>query len=91
MQGLLDRKTCFKYACNVARYVVPDQDINKCMTSFYSYARELSNMREGIKSSEQKSMFDLEVRCIFWHLLCKREVFDDKNKHLEAIGEILCH
>ena len=60
-QGLLDRKTCFKFACNVARYVIPDQDVSKCMTSFYMYAREVSNMRESIKTPEQKNMFDLEV------------------------------
>ena len=45
----------------MARYVIPDPDVNKCMTSFYGYARELSNMRDGIKSTDQKSMFDLEV------------------------------
>jgi hypothetical protein len=31
------------------------------MTSFYMYAREVSNMRESIKTPEQKNMFDLEV------------------------------
>ena len=64
-QGLLDRKTCFKFACNVARYVIPDQDVNKCMTNFYMYAREISNMRESLKSPDQKAMFDLEVHGIF--------------------------
>jgi len=31
------------------------------MNSFYSYARELTNVRESIKTQEQKADFDLEV------------------------------
>lgn len=65
LQGLLDRKSCFKYACNVANYPIPDQDVPRCMSSFFSYARELTNIRENIKTLDQKNMFDLEVSLYF--------------------------
>ena len=31
------------------------------MSSFFSYARQLQTVREGIKADEQKEIFDLEV------------------------------
>jgi len=32
------------------------------MASFYGYARELTNVREGLRDQEQKVEFDLGVR-----------------------------
>ena len=54
-----------RFACHVANYKIPESDVNKCMTNFYMYAREISNMRESLKSPDQKAMFDLEVHGIF--------------------------
>ena len=34
------------------------------MSSFFSYARQLQTVREGIKADEQKEIFDLEVSYI---------------------------
>ena len=31
------------------------------MNSFFSYARQLQTLREGIKTDEQKEIFDMEV------------------------------
>jgi hypothetical protein len=31
------------------------------MANFYMYSREISNMRDSLKSQDQKTMFDLEV------------------------------
>ena len=37
------------------------QDQRLCMRSFYSFARQLGTIRDGISTNEQKEMFDLEV------------------------------
>ena len=34
------------------------------MNSFFSYARQLQTLREGIKTDEQKEIFDMEVNMI---------------------------
>ena len=34
------------------------------MNSFFSYARQLQTLREGIKTDEQKEIFDMEVNII---------------------------
>ena len=34
------------------------------MNSFFSYARHLQTLREGIKTDEQKEIFDMEVNSI---------------------------
>lgn len=61
-QGLLDRKSLFRFAVHIAQFKIQPDDWNKCQTSFYGYARELATLRDGLSSAEQKEMFDLEVR-----------------------------
>ena len=57
LQGLLDRGILFTYACRIAKYEIEQKDHRKCMNSFFSYARQLQTLREGIKTDEQKEIF----------------------------------
>ena len=61
LQGLLDRSILFNFGCRIARYQIEEKDHRKCMTSFFSYARQLGGLREKIETNEQKEIFDLEV------------------------------
>jgi len=60
-QGLLDRKNLFTFAVHIAQFTIGPEDWLKCQTSFFSFARELSTLRDGINTAEQKEMFDLET------------------------------
>ena len=51
----------FNFGCRIARYQIEQKDHRKCMTSFFSYARQLGGLREKIETPEQKEIFDLEV------------------------------
>ena len=64
LQGLLERSILFDFACRVAKYEVEQKDVRKCMNSFFSYARQLQTLREGIKTDEQKEIFDMEVNLV---------------------------
>ena len=65
LQGLLDRKSLFKFAIHIAQFKIQPEDWSKCQSSFYGYARELFTLREGIAELENKQLFDLEVIFIF--------------------------
>ena len=65
LQGLLDRKSLFKFAIHIAQFKIQPEDWSKCQSSFYGYARELFTLREGIAELENKQLFDLEVTFIF--------------------------
>ena len=62
LQGLLDRKSLFKFAIHIAQFKIQPEDWSKCQSSFYGYARELFTLREGIAELENKQLFDLEVQ-----------------------------
>ena len=61
-QGLLDKKSLFRFAIHIAQFKIGPADLNKCQISFYGYARELAVLRDGLAAVDQKEMFDLEVR-----------------------------
>ena len=61
IQGLLPRGILFHFACSIAKYEIEAKDNGKCMSSFFSYARQLQTLREGIDTDGQKEIFDLEV------------------------------
>ena len=65
LQGLLDRKSLFKFAIHIAQFKIQPEDWSKCQSSFYGYARELFTLREGIAELENKQLFDLEVTFTF--------------------------
>ena len=50
------------------------------MNSFFSYARQLQTLREGIKTDEQKEIFDMEVNIIVNFIQIYR-----KNSYLKSI------
>ena len=60
-QGLMDKKTLFSFVVQVAEYKIPPPDMNKCMSSFFRFARELTSIRLGLSDPEQQVSFDLEV------------------------------
>jgi|ERR1712062_551898 len=59
-QGLMDKKTLFSFVVQVAEYKIPPPDMNKCMSSFFRFARELTSIRLGLSDPEQQVSFDLE-------------------------------
>lgn len=61
-QGLMDKKTLFSFCMQVAEFnKIPPPDMNKCMSSFFRFARELTSIRINISDPEQQVSFDLEV------------------------------
>ena len=57
----MDKKTLFSFVVQVAEYKIPPPDMNKCMSSFFRFARELTSIRLGLSDPEQQVSFDLEV------------------------------
>ena len=72
-QGLLDRTVLFSFACRMARYKIEEKDHRKCMLSFYSYARQLSTMRERITKLYKKEEFDYEVYLNIHIFICNNK------------------
>lgn len=61
-QGLINKNQLFVFAIYVSHFEIQPQDRTKSSRSFYNFARQLTVIRDGIETGEQKSMFDLEVR-----------------------------
>ena len=63
----MSKKQMFVFACHLSRYRIPPGDTATCSRSFFNFARQLANIRDGINTNEQKVMFDLEVRLDFFY------------------------
>ncbi len=69
LQGLLNKLMIFSFACHISNFDIAEEDRKRCLRSFFMFARQLSSIREGIKDSEQKEEFDLEVQCKTYDML----------------------
>ena len=61
LQGLMDKKTLFSFAYQIARFKIPREENAKCLQSFFRFARELTSIRVAIHNPEQQALFDDEV------------------------------
>ncbi|TRY71890.1 hypothetical protein TCAL_12111, partial [Tigriopus californicus] len=61
-QGLLNRNVVFRVGAYISKYRIEDADWKKSLNSFFSFARQLASVREGLGTLEQKETFDLEDR-----------------------------
>ena len=57
----MDKKTLFSFTVQIAKFKIPTPDMNKCMSSFFRFARELTSIRLNITNPEQQASFDMEV------------------------------
>ena len=48
-------------ATHISEFNIPAKDAKKCANSFYSFARKITTVREGLDSKETKEGFDLKV------------------------------
>ena len=60
-QGLMDKKTLYMFAIQIARFKIPPHEHSKCQQSFFRFARELTSVRLNMANPEQQIMFDEEV------------------------------
>ena len=58
---MLSRNLIFSVATHISQFNIPAKDAKKCANSFYSFARKITTVREGLDSKETKEGFDLKV------------------------------